>query len=164
MKCLSSQLPDILPTRYIFPPGPAVCGSSHTLTGPISRASVNAPDLFQHPREVIRVGERGGVDDRYLVRVGEIRQSPRIIKQAFENLPEGRWRRRVRSRSSRISCNGVLLLNGPNIDSARCWKYTRACENRQRGGKEEWICRVEFRLLRRLAVKSLTTRASSAMS
>ena len=39
----------------------------------------------------IPVGERGDVYDRYLVRIEEIRQSLRIIKQAIENLPEGPW-------------------------------------------------------------------------
>jgi NADH:ubiquinone oxidoreductase subunit D len=37
----------------------------------------------------IPVGDRGDVYDRYLVRVEEIRQSLRIIKQALENLPAG---------------------------------------------------------------------------
>ncbi len=37
----------------------------------------------------IPVGETGDVFDRYLVRIEEIRQSLRIIKQALENLPEG---------------------------------------------------------------------------
>ena len=37
----------------------------------------------------VPVGERGDVYDRYLVRIEEVRQSLRIIKQALENLPEG---------------------------------------------------------------------------
>jgi NADH dehydrogenase I D subunit len=37
----------------------------------------------------IPVGDRGDVYDRYLVRIEEIRQSLRIIRQALENLPEG---------------------------------------------------------------------------
>src|SRR5207244_13534764 len=39
----------------------------------------------------IPIGEAGDVYDRYLVRIEEIRQSLRIIKQALENLPEGPW-------------------------------------------------------------------------
>jgi len=37
----------------------------------------------------VPIGEHGDVYDRYLVRIEEIRQSLRIIKQALENLPEG---------------------------------------------------------------------------
>ncbi|HLQ78296.1 MAG TPA: NADH-quinone oxidoreductase subunit C, partial [Terriglobia bacterium] len=37
----------------------------------------------------VPVGERGDIYDRYLVRMEEVRQSLRIIKQALENLPEG---------------------------------------------------------------------------
>ncbi len=37
----------------------------------------------------VPVGERGDIYDRYLVRMEEVRQSLRIIRQALENLPEG---------------------------------------------------------------------------
>jgi len=37
----------------------------------------------------IVTGQHGDVYDRYLVRIGEIRQSIRILKQAIEQMPEG---------------------------------------------------------------------------
>ena len=46
---------------------------------------------------------------------------------------------------------GTVQLCGS--DAAR--KYTRACENRQRRGKDDWIYRLEFGLSPRLAAKSL---------
>jgi NADH-quinone oxidoreductase subunit C/D len=39
----------------------------------------------------IPVGENGDIYDRYLVRMEEVRQSIRIIEQALDNLPEGRF-------------------------------------------------------------------------
>jgi NADH-quinone oxidoreductase subunit D len=38
----------------------------------------------------IPIGENGDVYDRYLVRVEEMRQSARIIQQAWQRLPKGR--------------------------------------------------------------------------
>ena len=38
------------------------------------------------------VGERGDVYDRFKCRVGEMRQSLRIIQQAIDGLPDGPWR------------------------------------------------------------------------
>ena len=41
----------------------------------------------------IPIGENGDTYDRYLVRMAEMRQSVRIIRQAVEGLPQGRsWR------------------------------------------------------------------------
>lgn len=66
-------------------------------TGPMLRASSVAWDLRRNqPYEVydqleffIPVGQNGDCYDRYLVRMEEMRQSVRIIKQCLEKMPEG---------------------------------------------------------------------------
>lgn len=66
-------------------------------TGPMLRASNVAWDLRRNqPYEVydqleffIPVGQNGDCYDRYLVRMEEMRQSVRIIKQCLEKMPEG---------------------------------------------------------------------------
>ena len=66
-------------------------------SGPMLRASGVTWDLRKHqPYDVydkmdfeIPVGEYGDCYDRYLVRVEEMRQSVKIIKQSIEQLPEG---------------------------------------------------------------------------
>jgi NADH-quinone oxidoreductase subunit D len=66
-------------------------------TGPMLRASNVAWDLRRNqPYEVydqleffVPVGQNGDCYDRYLVRMEEMRQSVRIIKQCLEKMPEG---------------------------------------------------------------------------
>lgn len=66
-------------------------------TGPMLRASNVAWDLRRNqPYEVydqleffIPVGQNGDCYDRYLVRMEEMRQSVRIIKQCLEKMPQG---------------------------------------------------------------------------
>ena len=66
-------------------------------TGPVLRAAGVPYDIrkwfpnydYDKFEFDIPVGDRGDVYDRYLVRIEEIHQSLRIIKQALENLPEG---------------------------------------------------------------------------
>ncbi|MBX9786218.1 MAG: NADH-quinone oxidoreductase subunit D [Alphaproteobacteria bacterium] len=66
-------------------------------TGPMLRASNVAWDLRRNqPYEVydqleffIPVGQNGDCYDRYLVRMEEMRQSVRLIKQCLEKMPEG---------------------------------------------------------------------------
>ena len=66
-------------------------------TGPVLRAAGVPYDIrkwfpnydYDKFEFDVPVGERGDVYDRYLVRIEEIRQSLRIIKQAVENLPAG---------------------------------------------------------------------------
>ena len=66
-------------------------------TGPCLRAAGVPYDVRQnHPYSSygdfefeVPIGNRGDLYDRYLVRMEEMRQSLRIIRQAVENLPEG---------------------------------------------------------------------------
>lgn len=70
---------------------------SYGATGPILRGSGVAYDLrkaqpyssYDHFSFDIPIGSNGDVYDRYLVRMQEMRESVKIIKQAFENLPGG---------------------------------------------------------------------------
>lgn len=67
------------------------------ISGPIARGSGLAWDLrksnpyssYEEFQFEIPVGARGDVYDRYMVRIGEMRQSAEIIIQALEGLPEG---------------------------------------------------------------------------
>ncbi len=68
-------------------------------SGPIARASGVAWDLrksnpyssYEDFDFAIPVGERGDVYDRFLVRLAEMRESSKIIRQAIDGLPEGPW-------------------------------------------------------------------------
>lgn len=67
------------------------------ISGPILRGSGLAWDLrksnpyssYEEFQFEIPLGSRGDVYDRYMVRIGEMRQSAEIIIQALEGLPEG---------------------------------------------------------------------------
>lgn len=69
----------------------------YALTGPVLRASginwdlrKNMPYLAYPDFDFdIPLGENGDCYDRYLVRIKEMRESVKIVKQALENLPEG---------------------------------------------------------------------------
>ncbi|MEW6457041.1 MAG: NADH-quinone oxidoreductase subunit D [Acidobacteriota bacterium] len=67
------------------------------LSGPSIRGSgvkwdirkSNPYSVYSEMDFIIPTGEIGDVYDRYLVRMEEMRQSTRIVKQAIENLPDG---------------------------------------------------------------------------
>jgi NADH-quinone oxidoreductase subunit D len=67
------------------------------VSGPIARASGIAWDVrktnpysgYENYQFDIPIGENGDVYDRFLVRMEEMRQSARILKQALSRLPEG---------------------------------------------------------------------------
>jgi NADH-quinone oxidoreductase subunit D len=69
------------------------------VTGPLLRAAGDTWDLrkaspyssYDHFDFKIPVGTVGDAYDRYRVRVAEIRESCRIVRQAIAGLPEGRW-------------------------------------------------------------------------
>lgn len=70
---------------------------SHGVTGPVLRASGVAYDVrkarpysgYERYEFDVPTGTRGDVYDRYLVRIEEMRQSVRILRQAIETLPGG---------------------------------------------------------------------------
>jgi NADH:ubiquinone oxidoreductase subunit D/NADH:ubiquinone oxidoreductase subunit C len=78
----------------VLPPEVAV---AYGCTGPLLRASGVAYDVRRaEPYSIydefdwdVAVRDRGDVFDRFMVRVDEMRQSLRILRQALERLPEG---------------------------------------------------------------------------
>jgi NADH-quinone oxidoreductase subunit D len=70
---------------------------SYGASGPILRGSGVAYDLrkakpyssYEHFDFDVPIGSRGDIYDRYLVRMQEMRESLKIIKQALDALPEG---------------------------------------------------------------------------
>lgn len=69
------------------------------VTGPVLRSAGCDWDIRKsHPYSSydefhfeIPTGRKGDVYDRYLVRIGEMRESAKIIRQAVDGLPEGSW-------------------------------------------------------------------------
>jgi NADH-quinone oxidoreductase subunit D len=69
-------------------------------SGPIARASGVAWDLrksnpyssYEDFSFAIPVGKKGDVYDRFLVRIAEMKESVKIIRQAIDGLPEGPFR------------------------------------------------------------------------
>jgi NADH-quinone oxidoreductase subunit D len=70
---------------------------AHAITGPVARASGINYDVrkafpyfvYDRVRFEVPLGERGDNYDRYLVRMEEMRQSVRIIRQALREMPRG---------------------------------------------------------------------------
>lgn len=81
----------------IIPPQKAI---SWSITGPSLRGSGINFDIrkampyssYDHFEFDVPLGTNGDIYDRYMVRIQEMRQSLRIIQQAFERLPKGPWR------------------------------------------------------------------------
>ena len=68
-------------------------------SGPIARGSGLAWDLrksnpyssYEDFDFLIPIGTKGDVYDRFLVRIAEMKESVKIVRQAMEGLPEGDW-------------------------------------------------------------------------
>jgi NADH-quinone oxidoreductase subunit D len=71
----------------------------YSVTGPVARASGVDRDLrrdrpylgYEQYDFEVPVLTEGDVYTRYLIRLAEIRQSMRIVRQALDNLPSGHW-------------------------------------------------------------------------
>ncbi len=69
----------------------------YSLTGPVARASGIEYDIrkdnpyssYAEFEFEVPIGENGDTFDRYLVKMEEMRQSVRIVKQVLDNLPDG---------------------------------------------------------------------------
>jgi NADH-quinone oxidoreductase subunit D len=69
------------------------------VTGPLLRAAGVPWDLrkvqpyssYEHFEFKVPVGTRGDNYDRYRVRMAEMRESVKIVEQALDGMPEGRW-------------------------------------------------------------------------
>ena len=70
-----------------------------SLSGPVLRATGVPWDLrkanpycgYENYEFDVPVGEKGDCFDRFLVRMAEVKQSLRIIRQVIDNLPDGPW-------------------------------------------------------------------------
>jgi len=70
-----------------------------SLSGPVLRATGVPWDLrkanpycgYEHYEFDVPVGEQGDCFDRFLVRMAEVKQSLRILRQVIDHLPDGPW-------------------------------------------------------------------------
>jgi NADH:ubiquinone oxidoreductase subunit D len=82
---------------------PPDLAKAYSVTGPILRASGVPYDvrraepygIYDRFRWDVPVRYNGDAYDRYMVRVAEMRESVRILKQALTDLPEGEFRARL---------------------------------------------------------------------
>ena len=96
-----------------------VIGRLQMRLGPMLRATGLAHDLRRaEPYSIydrfefdIPTGTQGDVYDRYLVRLGEMRQSVRIVEQALERMPEGAIMAEGLKRTLRLPEGEVYMRN-----------------------------------------------------
>lgn len=114
---------------------------SYALTGANLRASGVAADLrkdrpysgYENYDFDIPVGTTGDCYDRYLVRMEELRQSLRIIRQAIAHLPDGPWhvqdarqifappKSRVQTGMEELIQNFMLVTQGPQLPAGEVY-------------------------------------------
>jgi len=138
------------------------------LTGANLRASGVAFDLrkdrpysgYEQYDFDIPVGTVGDCYDRYLVRMEELRQSLRIVRQAARRMPGGPWRaeeardivpppkERVLTRMEELIQNFAIATRGPQIPAGEVWfeaenpKGALGFFIHSRGGGVPWRLRV----------------------
>ena len=108
---------------------------SYGLTGPNLRASGVPMDLrkdtpylgYEHYDFDVPVGTNGDSYDRWLVRLEEMRQSVRIIRQAVDKMPDGPWyaeaakkifappKGKILSSMEELIQNFMIVTEGPQI-------------------------------------------------
>jgi NADH-quinone oxidoreductase subunit D len=114
---------------------------AYGLTGPNLRASGIDLDLrkdkpysgYEKYDFDVPVGTRGDCYDRYLVRIEEVRQSIRIIKQVIANFPSGAWyaedakkifappKEKILSSMEELIQNFMIVTEGPQIPSGEVY-------------------------------------------
>ncbi|MBO6103129.1 MAG: NADH dehydrogenase (quinone) subunit D [Opitutales bacterium] len=110
------------------------------LTGANLRASGVASDLrkdkpylnYQNYEFDVPVGSKGDCYDRWLVRIEEMRQSVRIIRQVIDSMPKGAWhidnpkifapeKRDVLTQMESLIANFALTTQGPAIPEGEAY-------------------------------------------
>jgi NADH-quinone oxidoreductase subunit D len=81
----------------------------------------------------VPIGTRGDCYDRYLVRIEEVRQSLRIVKQVIDNFPSGLWyaedarkifappKEKVMSSMEELIQNFMIVTEGPQIPAGEVY-------------------------------------------
>jgi NADH-quinone oxidoreductase subunit D len=141
---------------------------AHALTGANLRASGIAEDLrkdrpysgYENYDFDVPVGTTGDCYDRYLVRMEEVRQSLRIVRQAAETMPGGAWfaqdaRRifpprqdKVQTRMEELIQNFAIVTQGPDLPAGEVWfeaenpKGALGFYIHSRGGGRPWRLRI----------------------
>ena len=114
---------------------------AYGLTGPNLRASGIDLDLrkdkpysgYEKYDFDVPIGTRGDCYDRYLVRIEEVRQSVRIIKQVIADFPSGAWyaedakkifappKEKILSSMEELIQNFMIVTEGPQIPSGEIY-------------------------------------------
>ena len=114
---------------------------AYGFTGPNLRASGVDLDLrkdkpysgYEKYEFDVPIGTRGDCYDRYLVRIEEVRQSLRIIKQVIKDFPEGLWycedakkifappKDKILSSMEELIQNFMLVTEGPQIPAGEVY-------------------------------------------
>ena len=114
---------------------------SYGFTGPNLRASGVDLDLrkdkpysgYEKYEFDVPIGTRGDCYDRYLVRIEEVRQSLRIIKQVIKDFPEGLWycedakkifappKDKILSSMEELIQNFMIVTEGPQIPAGEVY-------------------------------------------
>lgn len=108
---------------------------AYGMTGPNLRASGATLDLrkdapysgYENYEFDVPVGTKGDCHDRYLVRMEEMRQSVRIIRQVIKSMPDGLWyadeakkifappKDKVMTRMEELIQNFMIVTQGPQM-------------------------------------------------
>ena len=141
---------------------------AHALTGVNLRASGIAEDLrkdrpysgYENYDFDVPVGTTGDCYDRYLVRMEEVRQSLRIVRQAAENMPDGAWfatearriflppKDKVQTRMEELIQNFEIATKGPDLPAGEVWfeaenpKGALGFFIHSKGGGRPWRLRI----------------------
>ena len=114
---------------------------AYGITGANLRASGVEADLrkdnpycgYEHYDFEVPIGTRGDCFDRYLVRLEEMRQSVRIVRQAIEKMPEGLWyadsarkifappKGKVLSSMEELIQNFMIVTEGPQMPAGEVY-------------------------------------------
>ena len=114
---------------------------AYGLTGPNLRASGATLDLrkdapysgYENYEFDVPIGTKGDCHDRYLVRMEEMRQSVRIIRQVIKSMPDGLWyaeeakkifappKDKIMTRMEELIQNFMIVTQGPQMPAGEVY-------------------------------------------